>query len=153
MAKHMVDNIDVCRQLVEEWLHVRHTKNIIIGGSSWLSGEMIDSRASNEGRQALAGSWQSHGRIFSVRDGEKEFFPAYQFDVHWQPRPVIKEILMQLGDLADGWRVAAWFHFPDGWLSYRDQNGAVIAVSPKDALERVKDVVVAARRSRGTYVA
>ena len=153
MAKYMVDNTDVAGQLVEELLHVQRTKNIIIGESSWISGEMIDGRASDDGKQELASSWESRGRIFSVRHGEKEFFPAYQFDVALQPLPVIKEILMELGDVADGWRVAAWFHFPNGWLSYRDQNGAVIALSPKDALERVKDVVDAARRSRGTYVA
>lgn len=155
MAEPIVGDTVPMPPLVQERSLVRRTKNIIVGETSWVSGEIIDShhQSLNEDKPVMASDWKRRGRIFSVNDGEKELFPAYQFDVVWQPLPVIKEILTRLGDVADNWEIAAWFHFPNGWLSYRDQTGAVVAVAPKDALDRVKDIVDAARKSRGTYVA
>lgn len=153
--KLAVDNVLPLSALTEEQSHVQRTKNTILSETSWVSSELINShqKTLTEHKSAVASDWKRLGRVFSVNDGEREFFPAYQFDMEWQPLPVIKEILAQLGDLADGWNIAAWFHFPNGWLSYRDKSGAVVSVAPKDALDRVEDVVVAARKNRATYVA
>ena len=114
---------------------------------------MIDSHQRTREENESAADWKRRRRIFSVKHGEREFFPAYQFDKAWQPLPVINQILGLLGESYDGWAIAAWFHFPNGWLSYRDKRGEVVAVAPKDALDRVADVVEAARKDQATYVA
>lgn len=141
--------------LADEHAQVLRTRKIIGAETACLAREQIDSRHKTRGDDitSVASDWKRQGRIFSVNDGESELFPAYQFDGALQPRPIIKEILTQLGDAVDGWNVAAWFHFPNGWLSYRDASGAVVAVAPKDALDRAGDVVEAARKNYATYVA
>lgn len=141
--------------LPDEHAQALRTRKIIVAETASLSREQIDSRHKTRGEDitAVASVWKRQGRIFSVNDGGKELFPAYQFDGALQPRPVIKEILAQLGDEVDGWSAAAWFHFPNGWLSYRDASGAVVSVAPKDALDHAGDVVEAARKNRATYIA
>lgn len=155
IGKLTVANVLPMSALAEEPSHVQRTKNIILAETSWVSSELINShqKTPEENKSTVASDWKREGRIFSVNDGEREIFPAYQFDVAWQPRPVIEEILAQLAEVADSWNIAAWFHFPNGWLSYRDKSGAVVPVAPRDALDRVKDVVDAARKNRATYVA
>jgi hypothetical protein len=146
------DNVE---QMLDERSHVQRTKKIIMSATLWVSSDLINShqKTPKEGESAVADDWKRRGRIFSVSDGGREVFPAYQFDKAWQPLPVIKEILAQLGEAVDSWDIAAWFHFPNGWLSYRDKRGVVVSVAPKDALDRGWDVVEAARKNRTTYVA
>lgn len=140
--------------LLDENAQVLRTRELIMAETASISREQIDSRHKTQGADitAVTSDWKRQGRIFSVNHGGRELFPAYQFDGALQPRPIIKEILAQLGD-EDCWSVAAWFHFPNGWLSYRDTSGAVVTVAPEDALDRADDVVEAARKNRATYVA
>jgi hypothetical protein len=151
-VKLVADNVE---PMLDEQSHVQRTKKIIMSETLWVSSDLINShqKTPKEGESAVTNDWKRRGRIFSVNDGEREVFPAYQFDKAWQPLPVIKEILAQLGEAVDGWDIAAWFHFPNGWLSYRDKRGGVVSVAPKDALDRGEDVVEAARKNRATYVA
>lgn len=139
--------------LIDEHFHVQRTKKIIMSETSWVSSELIDGHQKPPEENESAADWKRRGRIFSVNDGEQEFFPAYQFDKAWQPLPVINQILGRLGESTDGWNIAAWFHFPNGWLSYRDKKGEVVSVAPKDALDRVEDVVEAAKKNQATYIA
>jgi hypothetical protein len=90
-----------------------------------------------------ASDWIRLGRTFSVKYAGKEYFPRYAFDERYQPLPVIGDVLAVFGELADPWRIAAWFHFPSPWLVTRDERGAR-NVAPKDALDRGSDVVAAA---------
>lgn len=148
--KPTVDNVV---PLIDEQSHVQRTKKIIMSETSWVSSELIDNHQETPEENRSAADWKRRGRIFSIKDGEREFFPTYQFDEVWQPLPVIDQILRLLGENVDGWNIAAWFHFPNGWLSHRDKRGKVVSVAPKDALDRVEDVVEAARKNQATYVA
>jgi hypothetical protein len=65
---------------------------------------------------------------------------------------VIKDILGALGEVRDSWKIAAWFHFPNGWITGTGANESQ-PVAPMEALDRPDAVVEAARRSRDTYVA
>ena len=69
-----------------------------------------------------------------------------------QPLAIIKEILAAFGEVADPWLLAAWFHFPNGWIVRRDATGTV-AVAPRDALDRRDAVLAAAARRPSSYVA
>ncbi|KAJ3472478.1 hypothetical protein NLI96_g13338 [Meripilus lineatus] len=99
-----------------------------------------------------ASDWKRRGDIFSVFFGGEEYFAGYQFDASGQPLPVIKEILNALGPVDDPWRISAWFHFENGWIS---DTGAREGepVSPMDALDRRDALLNAARHMHGTYVA
>lgn len=133
--------------LVTEQSEVQRTKDILKRDTQWISSEVIN------GQENVTADWKRQGLIFSVDDGERELFPAYQFDAAWQPIPVIKDILANLHNMTDGWKIAAWFHFPSSWLSYRKSDGTVAPVAPKDALDRGADVIAAARKISASYVA
>jgi hypothetical protein len=71
--------------------------------------EWISARAAPEG---VAG-WQQLGWIFGVEAASQLYFARYQFDERNQPRPVIKEILAELGPVTDPWKIdACGFTFP-----------------------------------------
>ena len=133
--------------LIKEQSEVQRTKDILKRDTQWISSEAINSQ------QNVTADWKRQGLIFGVNDGEQEMFPAYQFDAAWQPLPVIKDILSNLHDMRDGWKIAAWFHFPSSWLSYRKSDGTIALVAPKDALDLGLDVVSAARKNTASYVA
>lgn len=141
--------------LPEEQSNVQSTRDMLAQVTPWLPNGLVDRRHyHSEGNVAVVVSeWKRQGLVFSVDDGELERFPAYQFDMAGQPLPIIHDILAQLGEVGDGWKIVAWFHFPNAWLSYRDQMGVVVPVAPKDALHRVPEVIAAARKHRAAYAA
>lgn len=118
----------------------RKTMQAVFEHEVWLTLEDI----------AEADDWRRQGRVFAVVYEGTEYFPRYQFDDAYEPLPVIKDILQALGEV-DAWTFAAWFHYPSGWIA--DAVDGAKPVAPKDALNRRDDVLAAARRTRGTYVA
>lgn len=129
------------------------TIDIIFENSDWLTADEIDYfRGSQPTGKLQACDWKEYGRVFIVPYNGTEYYARYQFDLFYQPLPVIKEILHALGENIDPWAVAAWFHFPNGWIIEEGADGA-IPVSPKDALHRGEEVINAALNRKGTYVA
>jgi hypothetical protein len=126
----------------------------IFKDGDWLTAEEINrlQESPPETKSLLAHDWQRCGRVFGVSYEGKEYFARYQFDSLYQPLPVIKDILEAYGAYEDAWSVAAWFHFPNGWITEQKSDGA-IPVSPKDALNRCEEVINAARSHKGSYVA
>jgi hypothetical protein len=120
----------------------------------WLTAEDINKRQSRPPADGSlpASDWKRHGQIFSVPWDGKEYYPRYQFDVMFQPLPVISEILKAYGECADAWSLATWFHFPNSWIAEAVGTEAV-PIAPKDAMDRPNDVIIAARNRKGTYVA
>ncbi|ONC30072.1 hypothetical protein AQ915_20685 [Burkholderia pseudomallei] len=130
------------------------TMRTVFAGGSWLTAEQINALQAlpPADKTQPAGEWKGRGRIFGVVFDGKEYFAAYQFDATGQPLPVIKEILDTLGPVADPWKIAAWFHFPNGWIGGADEHEGQ-PVAPLDALDRPEAVVNAARHRLGDYVA
>ena len=83
-----------------------------------------------------ASRWKREGKIFAVRNGAIDLYPAFQF-VDGSPRPVIKEILVEISEDFTAWQVAFWFASGSGWL-----NGE----EPQNCLDQVDDVLMAATR-------
>jgi hypothetical protein len=87
-----------------------------------------------------ASRWKREGRVFAVRHGARDLFPAFQFaDGH--PRPVIKRILQEVPPTATDWQIAVWFASGNGWL-----DGA----EPRHRLDAPDEVLEAARRFADT---
>jgi hypothetical protein len=139
--------------LIEERALRQKTMRGVFRDVEWLTAEMINGfQASPPANKSHpASDWKRRGRIFSVTYDGKEYFARYQFDEMYQPLPIIKEILHEIGELADTWKVAAWFHYPNGWIA--DAVEGERPVAPKDALDRRDDVLAAARRMHRSYEA
>lgn len=140
--------------LVEERLQRLQTIREIFKEEEWLSADMLN-RLQPEppsNRSLPASDWKRRGRIFSVTSGGKEYFPRYEFDAAYQPLPLMKEILAAFGTVADTWKIAAWFHYPNGRIVEPGPEG-VQAIAPKDALDRRDDLMKALEKRTGSYVA
>jgi hypothetical protein len=142
--------------LIEERIQRLKTIQQMLDEEEWLTAEMLN-RLQPEppsNKSHPASDWKRRGRVFSVNLGGKEYFARYQFDALYQPLPIIKEILKAFGPVADAWKIAAWFHFPNGWIAEPGADGdSPRAVAPKDALDRRDDVLDALREGRGSYSA
>lgn len=141
--------------LVEERTRRMRTIRQVFEEGDWLTAEQLNAlQASPPANKAHpASDWKRRGRIFSVNYGGREYFPRYEFDALYQPLPVIREVLAAFGDIADTWRLAAWFHFPSPWLVVRDGRGGH-NVAPRDALaDRAGEVVAAAAKRSSSYTA
>ena len=141
-------------ELVEDRLYRMRTIQDVFTDGDWLTAEQINAlQATPPANKAHpASDWKRRGRVFSVNYRGKEYFARYQFDALYQPLPIIKEVLAAFGEVADAWTLAAWFHFPNGWLVERDDSGAV-NVAPKDVLDRGAEVVQAATKRLTSYAA
>lgn len=119
----------------------------------WLTAEMLNQlQAEPPSNQLLpANDWKQQGRIFSVTFEGKEYFLCYEFDAAYQPLPLIEDVLTAFGPVADTWKIAAWFHYPNGWIVESGDKG-IKAIAPKDALDRHSDLMKALEKRKGTYV-
>lgn len=157
MAQLMLVSARPSLELVEERASRIATINQILQGADFLTGDMINAAQSapKENKSSVASDWKRRGRIFGVLGSDgKEYFPRYQFDMNYQPLPVIRDLLAALGPVGDAWKIAAWFHFPNGWIGAADGAGGVRSLAPKDVLlTRRADLLAAARYQHGTYAA
>ncbi|AJX96921.1 hypothetical protein [Burkholderia pseudomallei] len=140
--------------LIGERIQRQKSIRAIFARGDWLTAGQINvlqaAPPSNEAQPAS--DWKRCGDIFSVFFRGEEYFAGYQFDASGQPLPIIKEILNALGPVDDPWRIAAWFHFQNGWISGSGAREGE-PVSPMDALDRRDALLNAARHMHGTYVA
>lgn len=76
--------------------------------------------------------WRNAGRVFAIKHGGVDLYPAFQFDDDGQPVPIVAELLTVLrGDATrTDWQNAFWFVGPNSWL-----RGA----APKDLLQSPAD--------------
>jgi hypothetical protein len=141
-------------ELVEDRLHRMQTIRKVLEEGQWLTAEQLNRLQPQPpaNKSHPASDWKRRGRIFSVSHGGKEYFARYQFDALYQPLPIIKDILKAFGEVADPWTLAAWFHFPNGWIARKGDAG-VAPVAPKDALDQREALLNAAAQRQTSYVA
>jgi hypothetical protein len=154
LAKLLAGVIEPDLGLVEERLQRMQTIREIFKEEEWLTADMVN-RLQPEppsNRSLPASDWKRRGRIFSVTFGGKEYFPRYEFDAAYQPLPLMRDILAAFGTVADTWKIAAWFHYPNGRIVESGAEG-VKAIAPKDALDRRDDLLKAIEKRNGSYVA
>lgn len=105
--------------------------------------DLARSRAAN--RASLANRWRDEGKVFSIRVGDQQLYPAFQLDDDGRPLEVIAAVLGELssGHLSD-WQVALWFASPNGWLGGQppvrllaDQPVGVVAAATREVGELV----------------
>lgn len=138
-------------ELLVDRVQRMQTLRQVFAEGDWLTSEQLNALQDTppKSKSQPASDWKRRGRIYSVNRGGREYFARYQFDAMYGPLPVIREVLEAFGDVADPWVLAAWFHYPNGWIVGADGK----PISPKDALDRRDDVVRAALKRRSSYVA
>lgn len=154
VARLVVSQVRPSVTLIEDRMAEMATIRKVFEAGDWLTAEELNRLQRNppKVKSLPASDWKRRGRVFCVSYDGKDYYARYQFDSLYQPLPVIKDILDAYGEYADAWSLAAWFHFPNGWIAKEGTEGAV-PVAPKDALNRGADVINAARQRKGTYVA
>ncbi|MFM0139813.1 hypothetical protein [Caballeronia grimmiae] len=153
LVTHLVEPSD---DLLFERQHRAETIRSVFAAGEWLTSEQINSlqQAPPISKSQPASDWKRRGRIFSVNVNGREYFAGYQFDALCQPLPIIRELLTELGPVADMWKIAAWFHAPNGWIAEQSSiSDTPRPVAPKDALDRPDEVLAAARRNRRSFIA
>lgn len=130
------------------------TIKTILAEGEWLTAEQLNALQPDPPAQKSqpASNWKRDGRIYSVNHGGREYFARYQFDEAYQPLPVIQDVLQAFGYIADTWEIAAWFAFPNGWISKPGTAGQE-PMTPQDALDRREALLNAAAQRHGSYVA
>lgn len=136
--------------MLNEHDSVRATRDWLFHGSEWFTADELNRRLAAVANYHSAFELEHQRRIFSVQRDGYHYFASYQFSADFEPLPIVREILTRLVE-EDGWAIAAWFHFPNAWLARDELNPTPIP--PKDALDRHDDVLRAAERFRGTYIA
>lgn len=117
-----------------------NARRAMLEEGEWLQVDLVD--------QVQLHSWEQSRRIFKVSIEGMDYYPLYQFDKSLQPLPVIEAVMAMAGD-ADPLALAAWFHYPNGWITLDGQH----PVAPRFALDQPDLVLAAAKMRKGTYVA
>lgn len=154
LAELLSGKIEPSAGLVETRLARLKTIRAILEEGEWLTAEQLNALQPNPSAQKSqpASDWKRRGRIFSVSYGGREYYPRYEFDEAFQPLPVIRDVLKAFGEVADSWKIAAWFNFPSGWIS-KSGTGGQEPMAPKDALDQREALLRAASARLGSYVA
>ena len=83
-----------------------------------------------------ASRWKKERKIFAVRQGRSDLYPAFQFR-DGVPHPALKGVLTALPAELTGWQTALWFASGNGWLD---------GDAPQGRLDDYEEVLTAARR-------
>lgn len=62
-----------------------------------------------------ASRWKREGRIFAVRQGRADLYPAFQFQ-DGAPHPAVRSVLAAFPAKMTAWQKALWFASGNGWL-------------------------------------
>lgn len=154
IAGAVVGTIQPDPYLVEERVERLRSIRKMMEEGEWLTAAEVNAAQENPPAQKSlpASDWKRRGRIFSVNYGGTDYYPRYAFDAMFRPLPVIAGILKEFEGEPDSWKIAAWFHFPNGYLSVETADGRKF-LAPRAALDQPEKVMHAARSRKGTYVA
>lgn len=104
--------------------------------SSFTSKDLADVAGHGSKNKSMTASrWKTKGRVFSIKHGGVEYFPAFQFE-EGHPIESVAEVLALLGEKKSGWQLAFWFTSPNGWLAgkrpvevLKDRDAVISAAS------------------------
>jgi hypothetical protein len=131
--------------LLQARRNARARRDLLQEFGSLTSAEVADaanSKAAN--RASLANRWREEGKVFAIRVGDQQLYPAFQFDEDGRPVEAVGGALEHLrGELTD-WQTALWFTTASGWLGgqrpvdiLRDDPEAVAGAAAREVGELV----------------
>jgi hypothetical protein len=75
----------------------------LIDSAKWATWRGVQSNPS-----AALGKYKKSQRIFAVRSGNRDLYPAFQFAANAEPLPVVQKILKLVSKEAQGWPLLSW---------------------------------------------
>ena len=96
----------------------------LIDAAKWAKWRGVQSNPS-----AALGKYKQNKRIFAVRSGNRDLYPAFQFAENAQPLPVLQKILKHVPKEAQGWPLLSWFDARNALLKNRKPS-EVLASEP-----------------------
>ncbi len=133
LAELAIGLVEPDSELVENRVYRMRTIQQVFAEGEWLTAEPLNAlQATPPANKAHpASDWKRRGRVFSVNCRGKEYFTRYRFDALYQPLPIIKEILVAFGEVADSW------HEPAHLRPARRQSDRLLPADPRLVSARV----------------
>ena len=100
----------------------------LIDSAKWAKWRGVQSNPS-----AALGKYKKGKRIFAVRSGNRDLYPAFQFAENAEPLPVVLKILKIVPKEAQGWSLLSWFEARNAFLKNRKPS-EVLASEPAAVL-------------------
>lgn len=82
---------------------------------------------------AALGKYKNQKRVFAVRAGNRDLYPAFQFSENAEPLPVIAQVLKIVPKDSQGWPLLSWFEARSAVLQDRKPSD-VLASAPQKVL-------------------
>lgn len=122
-------------------LHGKHEAilNKIFAASDWYDTLAICNGAgfSDVNPSAQPNRWKRDGKVFALRRGKADVYPAYAFGDDFRPLPAMKDVLCVFKGKKTDLKIAAWFASVNSWL--RDQRPLdVIGTNPDAVINAAK---------------
>lgn len=122
-------------------LHAKHEAilNKIFAASDWYDTLAICKGAgfSDSNPSAQPNRWKRDGKVFALRRGKSDVYPAYAFGDDFRPLPAMKDVLCVFKGKKTDLKIAAWFASVNSWL--RDQRPLdVIGTNPDAVINAAK---------------
>ena len=93
--------------------------------------------AKSKNPSAALGKYKHQNRVFAVRAGNRDLYPAFQFSENAEPLPVIEEILKIVPKDNQGWPLLSWFEAGSATLRNRKPSD-VLASAPAKVIEAAR---------------
>jgi hypothetical protein len=100
----------------------------LIDAAKWAKWRGVQSNPS-----AALGKYKKSKRIFAVRSGNRDLYPAFQFAENAEPLQVVQKILKIVPKEAQGWSLLSWFEARNALLKSRKPS-EVLASEPAAVL-------------------
>lgn len=113
--------------------------NKIFAASEWYDALSICKGAgfSDSNPSAQPNRWKRDGKVFALRRGKTDVYPAYAFGDDFRPLPAMKDVLCVFKDKKSDLKIAAWFASVNSWL--RDKRPLdVIGTNPEAVIKAAK---------------
>ncbi|MDM0053921.1 hypothetical protein [Variovorax sp. J22R115] len=83
--------------------------------------------------------WKAQGRVFALRQGNRDLYPRYALGIDFHPLPAMKDLLRVLDKRSGEW-LATWFESTNGFLGGKRPRELLLS-DPARVLEAAKDEV------------
>lgn len=113
--------------------------NVVFAASEWYDSATLSRMCNFSEKNASAQpyKWKKAGKLFALRRGNKDVYPAYAFDDHCRPLRAMKDVLDIFHDKKSDLKTAFWFASVNSWL--RDKRPLdVIGTNPEAVIKAAK---------------
>lgn len=141
----LVPSVPLPEHVMTEARMNAQARTVALESTDWLTAAQLSKIAGFSGQNASTqpNKWKREGRIFALKRGGSDYYPAYGLDPEAEYRPIkgLAPILAVFGDALDGWDIAIWFASANSFLGgVAPMN--LLATDPARVLAAAEDEMV-----------